>query len=179
MVRFSTTEDGLLKSDWEPLDGTHTIRLDGPDGSKRVFAQILSPPSFTSFPIWADVILDTEAPEVSYTTPKVGSTRDKRQEVSIEVEDGQDPSPVLEWRIGGGVWQPLDSLDFSVELEEGKNTVQVRATDAAGNTATETWTVELSSSIVSFLGQPVALATVVVVVLAAVVAVMYWRRRRR
>lgn len=101
-------------------DGPHTIVAEAVDAAGNGSSAV------------ANFVVDTQAPAVSITSPLDGSvTTDTTPRLDYTVSDG-----VVVVEVDGAVVSKTTGSDFDI-LAPGSHTVKVRATDAAGNTATE------------------------------------------
>ena len=172
--RLASTEEGLRTAEWMAWDTASTFGLAPPGGEKRVWGQLQGRFGILSEPIFDDIKLDVLAPSVIIDSPARESTEEDSAKLIVSVTDDQDPAPMVEWRLNGGEWSPYTGEE-RLGLKTGRNLVEVRSQDAAGNVATAEWEMTydtgLSVSGVSWL------IILVVVVVVVVVAVYYWKKR--
>ncbi len=117
--------------------GGHTFDVRATDGSGNVDAS----PATRSWTVVAPAP-DTTAPDTVITTGPSGSTTDTTASVSFtSTEDGSS----FACRVDGGAWAPCASPEGFSSLAAGAHTIEVRATDAAGNAdaspASRSWTI--------------------------------------
>jgi Ca2+-binding RTX toxin-like protein len=85
--------------------------------------------------------VDTTAPVLTVSTKPSGTTTVAGSRFEFTVDDA---SATTECRVDGGPWAPCSS-PFVPALADGQHTVDIRATDPAGNTSpvdSTTWTVD-------------------------------------
>ena len=135
--RSATSEEALNDTEWMPADQEAIVLLDGPDGEKWVYHQVIDGYGFSALTM-DRIFLDTNPPTISSDQPPPEETEEENITLSLTVVDEQDPSPVVRWRINEGPWQEY-TTSVEVQLVEGDNHIEVETTDAAGNSARSEW----------------------------------------
>lgn len=113
-------------------DGTHTFEVRAVDDAGNTDP---TPASFT----WE---VDTAAPDTTLTTTPPAKSTSASATFAFSSPDG---SATFACKLDGGSWAPCTSPHALTSLAEGSHTLQVRATDAAGNTGpaeSHTWVVD-------------------------------------
>ncbi|MEH3053951.1 MAG: OmpA family protein [Patulibacter minatonensis] len=114
----------------ELSDGKHTLKVRQTDAAGNV--------SDTAERTWT---LDRKAPDApTVLSGPSGPTTDR----TVGFEFSAEPDSTIECRLDGGAWGPCTSPLRLADLGLGDHTLELRATDAAGNVsvvATEKWTV--------------------------------------
>ncbi len=124
----------------ESEDGQYLLRVKATDARSRpdepLEAEALAP-----------VVVDNTAPQVMIFTTSVSVTEDRRAHLKGMATDTLSPIRSVEYRVGDGPWRSLalpmieySLADFSVTTEPlsaGTHEIEVRAFDAAGNSATD------------------------------------------
>jgi hypothetical protein len=114
-------------------DGSHTFRVRATDAAGNVDA---SPATRT----WT---VDTAAPNTTITSGPSGTVHSRSATLAFASDEA---GSTFECRLDAATWQTCTSPQAYSGLADGSHTVQVRATDAAGNVdaspATSTWTVD-------------------------------------
>ncbi len=151
-------------------DGVHTISYRALDGAGNLAAaQTLTVKVDTTPPI-----LTSLAPSGRVTTSTVTVTW-----ASIDADSGIAGFAVS---VDGGAFQSAGLNQYlTLTLADGTHTITVRATDAAGNSVTQTTTFTVDTNIFSFTGPYGGLVTValIVAVAVAILALLLLRRRRK
>jgi hypothetical protein len=123
-------------------EGTHTFSIRASDLGGNVAEEVTV--SFT---------VDTLDPTVTITYPEEGGDPLDTEDVLVEYTvDGTGTSATVERRVDGGAWESAGMASTLVEsLAEGLHTVDIRATDEAGNDATASveFTVDLGAPTVT------------------------------
>jgi hypothetical protein len=112
-------------------DGAHTLNVRATDQAGNV--------GVDNVPI----TVDSAVPSINITSPAAGSaTADNTPAVSFSVSDLT--TTTTECRVDAGGWSACSSPYTTTSLADGSHTVDVRATDQAGNvaTASRTFTVD-------------------------------------
>jgi predicted GH43/DUF377 family glycosyl hydrolase len=132
--RQAFTIEDLSDSEWHPVTMNELIymELQGEDGEKVLYAQLLGPHNVSSLPFSDSIILDTQPPTVVLVQPTRTRTEEGSVPLNVSVSDNIDPSPVIKWRVNGGEWRPYTGQD-RVSLKEGKNLIEIAARDHATN----------------------------------------------
>jgi hypothetical protein len=155
------------------------------DGGHLVHARARNAAGLVSDVLAWHVALDRTPPRISLLEPADGAVLHQTG-LGIQVRVGvEDPSGVASasFRLDGGEWLPLDDLanltGRTTAKGFGAHTLEVRVTDAVGNTGTEAATFELARSGQSLpsggaISMVMALATVI-----TAVALAAWLSRRR
>jgi hypothetical protein len=172
--RTSTSADALPSAEWHKMDSISSVDLSGPDGSKHVIAQLRGPHNITSIIYDQTIILDTIPPTVMYDAPSNGQTSDPSLTIKITVVDDLDGSPGMEWRLDGGDWIVLEVPRFVATLDEGEHLIEVRATDAAGNSMTEPWEITMEGPRVSATTSFI----IIIIIIIVIASVGLWVRKR-
>ena len=173
-VRLASTESGLEAAAWQLLKVTpYPFDLAPGDGPKTVWMQLLAPHNVTSVPVNRTIVLDTGGPTVTAAKAPPKTTSSSSIKLDLTVQDAYDQAPKALWRVNGGQWSTLPAGPITVRLKEGTNTLEVEVKDAAGNSATQTWTVKREGG-----GLPGGWGLLVVPVIAIAWAATAARRRR-
>jgi hypothetical protein len=120
----------------------------------------------------ASVTYDKTPPTVEFLSPRKKVTTDEEVTVEISVVDAIDLAPEVMWRLDMGEWYSLEGTSTTVKLSDGKHTVEVRATDGAGNEVIEALSIEKEPE-PSIASGPWLWIIIVVVVVA--IGVGYWQ----
>ncbi|MCK5415394.1 MAG: hypothetical protein KAJ35_08430 [Thermoplasmata archaeon] len=174
--RASLIQEGLELAQWVPIDGTALLEPDEPGGTFMVHCLLLGPHNVTSERIQESVNQDLMAPVVDIVSPKVEVTEEETAKLRVSVTDDMDTDPVVEWRLNGGEWTAYEG-DVRLSLKEGKNHIEVRARDAAGNQGTSEWTIE-SERVFLVSGSSYIILIIIVLVIIAVATLYWWRQSR-
>ncbi len=111
---------------WLP-DGDHTFDVRAVDAAGNVDPT----PQSQTFTVSTPPPPDTTAPETTITAGPGGVTSNPRPVLEfVSSETGS----TFECRVDGGAWTTCASPHTTPRLPDGSHTVEVRATDAAGNT---------------------------------------------
>ncbi len=128
-------------------DGTHVLEVRATDGVGNV-----------SDPASAQWRVDTTAPIVTITTGPTGSITTSSATLGFTVSESADTF----CRVDTGVFAPCSSPYAFTDLADGVRTLQVRATDAAGNTGPivqRVLTVDTVAPTVTITGGPTGTVT--------------------
>jgi hypothetical protein len=123
-------------------DGAHTFRVKATDAADNTGTAA----SYT----WT---VDTQAP----TTTISSSPQSPTAQTAGTVQFGADEAATFLCRIDGGTWTACTSPVAYSGLLDGAHTVEVKATDAAGNTgtaATAAWTVDTAAPTATIGAKP-------------------------
>lgn len=124
---------------WAPCTSPVTLPA-LPDGKHKLEIRATDPAgNVESDPYVYEWTIDSSAP----TAPTLKQSPAPNSATSNFVFD-VEPGTTLECQVDGGDWKPCDP-SFAPQLGEGKHTLKVRQTDAAGNVSAEavhTWTVD-------------------------------------
>ncbi len=116
-------------------DGGHTLSATAEDASGNT-----SPASSD-----VDITVDTTAPIVSISAPANNSTvGTNTPQITFTATDTN--LDAVECSVDSGAWTPCTSPFTTGSLSDGSHTVSVRATDMAGNTATDSVTVTVDTT---------------------------------
>jgi len=186
-VQLALDSDPPEGAEWQSADGTAWVGLPQgtADGNHEVRARARNAAGLvTDVTIW-QLVLDRSSPKITILEPEDGDTlRQGGLEVRIRlaVDDLTVPT-AASFRLDGGVWLPLDDLANLTGRAGasgfGAHILEVRVTDAAGNTGEESVAFELARS---GQGMPGGLALAMLAVIAAVaaaIAAAAWLGRRR
>lgn len=129
-------------------DGRHELEVRATDAAGNTSADT------RSFDI------DTQPPTVTITTAPRSPTNDPTPTFTFTT--GGNPS-VVECRVDGGAFAACTSPFTAASLADGAHTFEVRATDAAGNAATdrETFSVDTTAPTVTITSGPVGSTNIV------------------
>ena len=175
MVRLASTETGLGSTPWQAFKSTpYPFDLETGDGAKEVWLQLLAAHNVTSVPVHGAITLDTGGPGVTVAKAPPKSTSSSSIELALTLTDALDGSPTGLWRLNGGQWSAVGAGPLKVKLKEGTNTIDVEVKDAAGNSATQSWTVKREGG-----GLPGGWGLLVVPAVAIAGAAATAARRRR
>ncbi len=129
--------------------------------------------------------VDTEPPSLEIEGPEEEKTF---EENTVTVEWDADPEGTdldhFEVRLDDGEWVNVgkNTSHTFEDLDDGEYTVEIRSTDIAGNTATESRTFTVDTPVIGFSGgqllKPMPLLALVLVVVVVVIGVM-WKRRKK
>ncbi len=173
-ARLASTEAGLEAAPWQALKTTsYPFDLEAGDGAKSVWMQLLGPHNVTSVPLHVPITLDAGSPTVTAAKAPPGKTSSASISLDLVLQDALDQAPSGLWRLNGGQWNALPAGMLKVKLKEGTNTIDVEVKDAAGNSATQSWTVKREGG-----GMPGGWGPLVVPVVAIAWATMSRARRR-
>ena len=122
-------------------DGNHTIVINAQDNDGNAATQIS-----------ANFIVDTVPPTLNVTSPTVTITNKPACTVSGTTNDATSSPVTVTVKLNSGSEEAVTvdsdgNFSKSITLEEGTNTIAVKATDAAGKTTTVTKTVKLDTSV--------------------------------
>ena len=151
-------------------DGAHTLLY----GATDVAGNTASVKSLS-------VRVDTIAPSLTDLTP---SGRVTTSAIDVTWTGSDSGSGIVSYAVSvdGRAFQNV-ALNESVilSLSDGAHTITVRATDAAGNTQTQTTTVTVDTNLFSFTGPLGGLPTIALITIIAVVpvALVFIRKRKR
>ncbi len=109
-----------------PADGNHALRAVATDNASHTSAAI------------RNVLVDRTAPNTTIT----GKPADPSNAPPTFTFTSDEPGSTFECALDGGAWTPCSSPKTYVGLADGTHTVDVRATDAAGNVdaSPDSWT---------------------------------------
>ncbi len=121
-------------------DGQYLVRVKATDARSR-------PDDPQAVEVVGSLTVDNTAPQVMIFTTSVSVTEDKRAQLKGMATDASSAIRSVEYRVDDGSWQSLplpmvesSLVDFAVAsdvLSAGKHKVEVRAFDAAGNSASD------------------------------------------
>jgi hypothetical protein len=127
---------------WETAGSTSTVVESLDEATHTVEIRVTDEAGHTATDS-VEFTVDTDPPVITITSPADGAVLDTD---SVTVEwTSSDLEASVDARLDGGGWQDVtgDSATFS-DLADGEHTVDVRATDAAENTATDSVTFTVS-----------------------------------
>lgn len=120
------------------------------DGSYEVIGRARNVAGLISEIVMTPVVLDRTPPSLSIEEPHNGSTLTQEEPiVKLRFEVQRQGTVSVRYRVDGGEWMPIAVGDEEVVLEMaefGEHTVDMRAVDNAGNTATTSSTFVLEWS---------------------------------
>ncbi|MGQ9582493.1 MAG: hypothetical protein ACUVV6_03150 [Thermoplasmatota archaeon] len=126
---------------------------------------------------------DTEPPTLEVLSHRCNQTVGRAELVlSGRASDPGSGVALVEVRLNGGVWVAADrneSWSARLRLEEGRNTISVRATDRAGNEALVNLTVIYSTGTGDGYGIAAAIAVALVCAASVSVAALRWGRSKK
>jgi outer membrane protein OmpA-like peptidoglycan-associated protein len=129
-------------------DGDHTLRIRATDAAGNV----------ESSPAVVHWTVDTVAPSTTVGAHPASLVR--TSSASVEFTSA-DPAATFECKLDSGDWAACTSPDALTGLDDGDHTLQIRATDAAGNVesspAVVHWTVDTGSPSTHLTSAPAAL----------------------
>ncbi|MFM8829296.1 MAG: Ig-like domain-containing protein, partial [Actinomycetota bacterium] len=130
-------------------------RLD--DGAHTLDIRTVDQAGNGGTPLTRQITVDTATPgDPSLSGAPSGSTN----ATSVSVNLGGEPGTTFECKLDSGAWAPCPSPFTASGLADGAHTLQVRATDPAGNVrdvTTATWTVDTAAPTAPVIGnQPVS-----------------------
>lgn len=163
--------DGVWDNEpWETPSQSKTWTLPYGEGTKTVYCQIKDNAGLTSTTFSDTIILDTTPPTIATTTPIHGSeTRSSTLTVAWTGSDETSGISKYEIRLDGGTWTDLetDTTYTFTGLADGTHTVDVKATDKAGNTKHETISFTVNTSPLLGLGYTeLAVITAAIIIVA-------------
>jgi hypothetical protein len=161
-------------AEWIPIQEMATLRPDEPGGHFMVHCELLGPHNVTSERMQKAIVQDLIPPNIVILSPSKASTTEGTVKLNVTVTDGLDPAPGVEWRLNSGDWYPYLG-DDKLKLREGRNLIEVRAADAAGNVGTGERTITHEGGL--SVGGTSWLLLLALLVVVAVVALWYWRNR--
>ncbi len=175
MMRVSEQPE-MGEMSWSPmLEALELVLVPG-DGERWVYVEFMDAVGWVS-EANASIVLDTTPPDIAFTSPEGNRVTSDRVSFTFTVEDAIDPSPLKEWRVDGGQWEEVATTDFVLTLKDGRHAIEVRATDAAGNSAVDTKEVTVDLPVELSTGR--YLLIVVVIILVLLVATLYMTGRKR
>lgn len=125
-------------------DGSHTFEVRAVDPAGNADA---TPETHT----W---VIDSGAPTTTVTAQPAALVRTSSATIAFNADD---PNATLECKLDGGAWVACTSPRALTGLSDGSHTLQIRATDLAGNTEATpvmvTWTVDTTAPAVPGLKQ--------------------------
>ena len=127
---LTIAEDGSFKQEIELQDGENTLSFYSIDEAKNESALTKD----------YSVLFDAAPPVVAILEPADGSSFESRAQQTItlkgEVQEEWGAKVYINSRV---IFPKEDGLfSYAIRLEEGENTIEVRAEDKAGNTSTTT-----------------------------------------
>lgn len=172
--RVALSRDALDSAEWLAIDEAALLTLRSVSGTHTVHGQLRGAYDITSLPLEANITLDLSPPLVQLVRPTVKRTRGDTVRLAVTVLEDMDPVPSTRWRVNEGPWTTYWG-ETLVRLEDGRNVIQVRSTDEAGNEGSTTWTVVKEGA---DAGPPWALVALGVVAAVAVAAagLRWWLR---
>jgi len=176
-VRFSN--DGVWDTEaWEPYSTSKSWTVTSGDGSKTVYAQFKDNAGLVSQTYGDSILLDTAPPTVTASSPTSGSEV-KSSSVTVTWTGSDETSGIAgyEVRVDSGSWSNMgtETSRTLTGLSDGTHTVEVRATDRAGNVKQATVSFTVNTSLIS----PVMIAAVIAGVAVVVIVVLYVARTRK
>ncbi len=168
-------EGGLPLEGIVPFRESIQWRLEEGDGTKRITVWIWDN-SGLFIEVTDIIILDTNPPTVGFSHSDYLRFDNSQATLTPTWADNLDPSPTIEYRVDGGAWHPLEGVQLAVSVSVGRHTVEVRATDAAGNSHSSEVVVVRVEKWFSTSGNLLLLLLVIVGVFLAAI-VMNKRRR--
>jgi len=172
MATIAKIEWALNNATWTPCTGTTAWSCDVPlaAGSNKVTVRATDSSGNKAF---KDVMLnlDQTMPTLTITNlvdkstvkktslPMSGTAFDANGIVKVEVQ------------VNGGIWNTATGTTawtYPATLKSGTNTINVKATDTAGNTATQTRTIQSKKPSSTFVWPPYTIAVVLIIAAAAV-----------
>jgi Big-like domain-containing protein len=127
-------------------DGTHTITIRATDGAGNSSSATTN--SFT---------IDTAPPTITITSQPAALSNDPTPSVSFTVAG----ATIIECQVDAGAFASCSSPFTTTTLADGAHAITIRASDAAGNTATATtasFTIDTVPPTVTLTGQPATLS---------------------
>jgi hypothetical protein len=138
-MRFSN--DNTTWTTWEAYSTSKTWILTTQDETKNVYVQFRDKAGLTSQTNADAIIVDTTLPSVAITSPSQDSeTKTSTLTVTWTGSDEASSISKYEIRLDGGTWTntETDTTCTFTGLSDGTHTVDIKATDKAGNTKQET-----------------------------------------
>jgi len=133
LVAAGVSQDGLV---WLPtlllMDGRQTVQGQATDNAGNVGL------------VSASINIDSTPPTISVDLPSVDGQNGwyiTLPQVSVSALDATSGVVSSEVRLDGGEWQDINTL----AIPDGNHTLEVRASDQAGNQTSETYTVNVDS----------------------------------
>jgi hypothetical protein len=160
---------------WGPFAASVPWTLPSGDGERTVHLAVRDNAGNVAW-FNASIVLDTTPPVLVHGHDDRLSTSEGYIRLTVTLSDALDPAPSAEYRVDDGDWLPFSPGSFRVEVPEGRSSLDLRATDAAGNSRTDRFVVTYEPPVE---GTSVGLLFLLVVVLGAVGGAGYylWRRR--
>ncbi len=174
--RVALSEADLGDAAWQEWVAATTIDLGTTTGERSVWCQLKGDFDIASEPFSDTIRLDLQAPLVEIVSPARDIIEEDSVKLSIAVSDDQDTAPTVEYRLNGGEWTAY-TVDVKLSLKEGRNVIEARSRDAAGNVGLDGRTIDSDRGL--SVGGASWLILIVIAVVVALVALWYWRNRTR
>jgi|GEM_PF-6071997 len=131
---------------WVPYSQAMTYKTDKTDGTVTVYAKFKDKYGIISTASSDSIIVDTAAPMVTLTKPKMNSKDDDGKITVVGTASDNHGLRTVEVQLPNGAWMPVDNPKaFSLDVylpKKATYTITVRATDDAGNVGTTSVTVK-------------------------------------
>jgi hypothetical protein len=181
-MRFS--HDETTWTPWEAYSTTKTWVLTANDGTKTVYCQIKDNAGLISSTYSDTIVLDTALPAVSITGP-APSYETKSSTLTVTWTGADEISGIshYEIRLDDKPWNDVgtDTAFTLTDLAEGTHTIEVKATDKAGNQKQDTVAFVVNTSPLLGPGymEEAAVAAALIIVVLAVIAYVLRKRGKR
>jgi len=174
-MRFKNDEGSWRP--WETYASKKIWGLGSGDGGKTVYAQFKDEAGLTSPAYKAEVVLDTQPPEIS--SPVENGTKTKSQDFVLNWSATDKGSGIdhYEVRLDDGAWTNVaktTTYTFS-GLDGGEHSLQIKAVDKTGKASTYAVAVTISKGFLGGFG----LILLIIIIAAAVAAVLiiWWLKK--
>ena len=183
VYQFRFSNDGVWDTEpWETPSPTKTWILTFGDGTKAVYYQIKDKAGLISDTYSDTVILDTTAPTISITSPSPGyQIRSSTISVTWIGSDEASRISYYEIRIDGGAWTNIGTnttYNFT-GIGDGNHTIDIKATDKAGNTKQDTVDFVVNTSPLLGPSYVEEAAITAIVIIAALGTAVYFIKMRK
>jgi hypothetical protein len=131
--RVALVEDELEGAQWIAIDQTAMIELHRRAGHQTVYGQVKGRFDVMSELFSANITLDLSPAIVQVIKPTKKRTEAVQTALVVNVIEDLDPDPLVRWRVNEGPWRTY-SGETRLDLEVGKNLIEVQCIDGAGNT---------------------------------------------
>jgi len=180
-VRFSN--DGVWDTEaWETPSSTKTWTLSSGDGTKTVYYQIKDIAGLTSQSYSDMVIMDVTPPTIIITSPSPGyEIRSSTITVTWTGSDETSEISHYEIRLDGSSWTNIgtNTTHTFSEVGDGSHTIDIKATDKAGNVKQDTVSFQVNTSPLLGPGYTEEVAVSIAIILTALAIAIYYIKIRK